>query len=225
MKNIIILIILALLLTLSNKYAFAEGGLMDNIGISLYGGAAVPISGEYTSDLKTSDMLDIGPKLGLGISYYFTEQVGIEGIFQYEYNYYKEKYRMSGLEPVRTNFAIDVNLIYFFNEMLREDFIRPFGKAGLGFYSWAYRDNGASGEVSKVGNDDFKAVSFGFNIGTGADFKLLEELTVGLVLDFNMFFPKDEKKFGYFFAEQGSLSPQIKVTYYIPTLVDDAVDF
>ncbi len=225
MKKNLFIIIIALSFILSNKHTFAEGGLMDNIGISLYGGAAVPISGEYTSNLKTTDMLDIGPKFGLGISYYFTEQLGIEGIFQYEYNYYKEKYRTPGMEPVRTNFAIDVNLIYFFNEMLREDFIRPFGRAGLGFYSWAYRDNGVSGEVSKVGNDDFKSVSFGFNIGAGADFKLLEDLTVGLVLDFNMFFPKDEKKFGYFFAEQGSLSPQLKVTYYIPTLIDDGVQF
>jgi len=219
MKNIKIIIFLAFLFSLSNNTAFAEGGLMDNIGISLYGGTAVPISGEYTSNLKTTDMLDIGPKFGLGISYYFTEQVGIEGIFQYEYNYYKEKYRTPGMEPVRTNFSINANLIYFFNEMLREDFIRPFGRAGLGLYSWAYRENGASGEISKVGNDDFKALSFGFNIGAGADFKLMEDLTVGLVLDFNMFFPKDEKKFGYFFAEQGSLSPQLKVSYYIPTLV------
>ena len=211
---------LLLLAFLSYFPISAESYLMDNVGISLYAGAAVPVVGDYTQYDKITDLLALGPHFGLGLSYYFTEQLGIEGSFHYEFNYFKVKYRFAGTEPVRTQLYFLAGLIYYFDEMLSEKDIRPFARAGIGLYNWAFREDGLASDASTNAPGGFKSTDFGINIGAGVDFKLLEDLTAGLVLDFNMYFPKDELKFGYFFAEQGTLSPRIKISYFIPTSDD-----
>lgn len=218
MKKFSLLILLALLPILGSQQVFAEGGLKDNIGISLYGGLGIPINGEYSSDLKSTDMLNLGPQFGLGVSYFFTEQIGIETIVNYGFNFYKDDYKLPGKEPVLTDIAVSLNGVYYFNEMVMEDFIRPFARAGIGLYNWAYREDGVGGDVIKPVSEELKGTSFGFNVGAGVDIKMHDNVSVGLLLDYNMYFPKDEDKFGSSFGEQGYLSPQIKISYYIPTM-------
>lgn len=216
MKKFSLVILLALLPIFASQQSFAEGGLMDNVGISLYGGLGIPSNGDQSSTLKTTDLLNLGPQFGLGVSYYFTEKIGIEAMCNYGFNYFKDDYK-GQKEPVLTNMAISLNGVYYFNEMVMEDLIRPFARAGIGLYNWAYRDDGVGGDVIKPYNEEYKGTSFGFNIGAGVDCKLLDNMSVGLVLDYNIYFPKDEDKFGSNFGEQGYLSPQIKISYYIPT--------
>jgi len=216
MKKFGLVILLAILPIFASQQVFAEGGLMDNVGISLYGGLGIPTNGDQSSTLKTTDLLNLGPQFGLGVSYYFTEQIGIEAMCNYGFNYFKDDYK-GQKEPVLTNMAISLNGVYYFNEMVMEDLIRPFARAGIGLYNWAYRDDGVGGDVIKPVNEELKGTSFGFNVGAGVDCKLLDNMSVGLILDYNMYFPKDEDKFGSSFAEQGYLSPQIKISYYIPT--------
>ena len=217
MKKFGLVILLAILPIFASQQVFAEGGLMDNVGISLYGGLGIPTNGDQSSTLKTTDLLNLGPQFGLGVSYYFTEQIGIEAICNYGFNYIKDDYKGQFKDPVQTNMAISLNGVYYFNEMMMEDLIRPYARAGIGLYNWAYRDDGVGGDVIKMVTEELKGTSFGFNVGAGVDCKLLNNLSVGLLLDYNMYFPKDENKFGSSFAEQGYLSPQIKISYYIPT--------
>ncbi len=217
MKKFSLLILLALLPILGSQQVFAEGGLKDNIGISLYGGLGIPTNGDNSANLKTTDMLNLGPQFGLGVSYFFTEQIGIEAIVNYSFNFIKDEQKGYWKDPVLTNMAISLNGVYYFNEMMMEDLIRPFARAGIGLYNWAYRSDGVGGDVIKMVTEELKGTSFGFNVGAGVDCKLLDNMSVGLLLDYNMYFPKDEEKFGSYFAEQGYLSPQIKISYYIPT--------
>lgn len=217
MRKFNLLILLALLPIFASQQVFAEGGLKDNIGISLYGGLGIPTNGDQSSTLKTTDFLKVGTQFGLGVSYFFTEEIGIEAMCNYGFNFYEDDYKGQWEDPVMTNIAISLNGVYSFSGIVEGDLVRPFGRAGIGLYNWAYRDDGIGGDVIKRANEELKGTSFGFNVGAGVDFKLLDNLSVGLLLDYNMYFPKDEDKFGSSFEEQGYLSPQIKISYFIPT--------
>ena len=218
MNRFFLVIIMMLLPFVPNKQAFAND-LSGNIGISLYGGVNLPTNGNISSEVKTTDFLKVGPQFGLGVSYYFTEGFGVEAIGSYGYNFYKDDYKIIGKEPVLSNLSVSLDAVYDFGHLFGNSIISPFARAGVGIYNWSHFEDGLGSDFIKINNEENKATSFGFNVGIGVDFiaPCDSNFRVGLLVDYNMYFPKDEAKFGKDFAEQGTLTPQIRVSYYIPT--------
>ncbi len=200
--------------------AVINAGAMDltgNIGISLYGGANIPTNGDYQNEVKSTDLLNAGAQFGLGISYYFTQGLGAEISCNYGFNSYQDKFKINGKEPVLSDLSVSLNGIYNFGHLLNNSMISPIARAGVGMYNWNHLDDGIGGDALKIGNEDFSATSFGFNFGLGADFNVIPNFTLGLIVDYNMFFPEDKDKFGENYAEQGFLTTQLKISYYLPT--------
>ncbi len=100
--------------------------------------------------------------------------------------------------------------------MFSTSIVSPIARLGVGMYNWSILDDGIGGEVIKNGNEDFKATSFGANVSIGADFKIASNFTIGIIADYNIYFPKDENKFGKDFAEQGFVTTQLKLSYNLP---------
>lgn len=209
--------IILLLLPILTTWQVNANDLTGNVGVSIYGGVAIPTNGDYSGDIKATDLLNVGPQFGLGVSYFFTQGFGVEISGNYGFNNYQDDYKTSGKEPVLSNLSFSINGIYNFGHMLDNSIVSPVARVGIGIYNWSHLDDGIDGDVVKVDLEEFKASSFGFNVGVGADFNVASNFTIGIIFDYNMYLAEDKDKFGDVFAEQGYLTSQMKFTYYFPT--------
>ena len=214
MKKVFLIVVIMLLPLVSNKNVFAKD-LSNHIGISVYGGASLPTNGNNQNSVKATDWLSAGPQFGVGINYFITEGFGFEALYNYGYNEYKDKYKLGYKEPYISNNSFSIIGVYNFGHLLNESIISPIARAGAGLYYWRHFEEYGD-KIIKINNEELKGTSFGFNIGLGVDFNIISNLTAGIIVDYNMYFPKDDKKFGKDFAEQGYLTPQLKVSYLLP---------
>lgn len=205
---------------------FAEAQVSNNdlrgkIGISLYGGGNIPVNGDYSSDLKTSDFLNTGSQFGVGVSYFVTKGLGVEGTLYAGYNYYSSKYRPASKDPVWVNLSASVNAIYNFGHMFKKPVVSPFVRIGAGSYQWEHFEDGIIGAKVNTEYRNHNVKSFGFNAGVGAEYRASKKFTIGLIVDYMMFFPKYENENSNLNTDKrtnyGFFSPQLKLTYYIPT--------
>jgi hypothetical protein len=194
--------------------------MSGKIGITLYGGGNIPVSGNYSAGIRNPEFLNTGSQFGVGLSYYITKGFGLEGSLNAGYNYYKDKFRTAGKEPVWVNFSSSLNAIYNFGHMIRKSTVSPFIRFGAGSYQREQFEDGiVNGDISESTNNH-NVKSFGFNIGAGAEYSVKKNFSIGLLLDYNMYFPKQENPNGNGNSERtghGYFSPQLKVSYYIPT--------
>jgi len=218
MKKIILMLVI-LLTTFVSFGQVTKIGLKEKIGISLYGGVNIPTNGNISSTITASDLTNPGPHFGLGVSYFLTKDIGVEAVFNNDVNIYNDKYKFDGKQPSVTVNSFSLNGIYNFGYLLGRNRISPFVRAGVGLYRWKHLDDTPWREGSVITNDGIeqKATSFGFNIGLGADYSIVKSFMIGVVIDYNMYFPKDENKFGEDFGTQGNITPTLKLTYYLPT--------
>jgi outer membrane protein W len=213
--------ILTLIILLSACVSYSQvhnTDLKGKLGISLYPGANIPAIGNMSSTIKTTDCINPGPHIGMGVSYFFTNTLGVEAVFGYDLSLYKDKFRLNGKQPsiLATSFYVDG--IYNFKNLFNKSHISPYIKAGIGTYSWRHLDDTPweNGEVVSINGIKQKSSSFGFNAGIGADYSVNKHFSIGILLDYNMYFPKDEEKYGKDFGTQGIFTPELKFTYYLP---------
>ena len=191
--------------------------LKGKIGISLYGGVNIPVNGNISSTISTSEFINPGPHFGLGVSYFFTKHIGVEALFNTDVNIYNDNFKPDGKQPSVAVNSFSVNGIYNFTGQIKKNRILPYITAGVGVYSWRHLDDTPWRQGTVVTNDGIeqKASSFGFNAGVGADYSINKNFMIGAVLDYNMYFPKDEAKFGKDFGSQGNFTPKIKLSYLL----------
>ncbi|MCX6155635.1 MAG: outer membrane beta-barrel protein [Candidatus Kapabacteria bacterium] len=213
MKKPLLTIALIALSFMQSLQLFSED-LTGYFGFSLTTGSNIPTNGKYSSSVKTTDLLNVGPQLGLEVSYFLTPGFGLEIMHNTNFNFYKDKYKPSGKEPVMCINALSLDAVYNFGHLFDKPLISPFIRAGVGGYYWGHLEDGLSSDVMKLTTGEHKATDIGFNVGVGADFAIVKNFTIGLVVDYNMFFPEDEAKFGKDFKEQGYIVPQLKFTYH-----------
>jgi opacity protein-like surface antigen len=202
----------------SNKY-----DMKGKIGLSLYGGPNVPAVGNYSSTVKTTDYLKVGSRFGIGVSYFFTKGLGIEGTFSAAYNPNRSTYKPVGKEPLWANASASINAIYNFGHMFRNPYVAPFVRIGAGSYTWEQFEDGLiEGGINKE-TKNHSVSSRGFNVGAGAEYSMKKNFTIGVLLDYNVFYPKYENQLENTGTSKdehtaiGFLSPQIKLSYYFPT--------
>lgn len=213
--------IFALVLMLTAGSLFAQVNKTDlkgKIVISLYGGVNIPANGNISSDITTSEFVNPGPHFGFGVSYFITRSIGVEAVFNNEVNILANKYKLEGKQPSVAVNSFSVNGIYIFNSLFHKSSLLPYVRAGIGSYKWRHLDDTPwrLGNVVVNNGIEQKATSFGFNAGIGADYSISKNFSIGAVLDYYMYFPKDEAKYGKDFGAQGNFTPKLKLSYYIP---------
>jgi len=222
MKKFILTLIVLVVPYLVNAQV-SKNDLRGKIGISLYGGANIPTNGDYSSTVKTTDFLNVGSQFGFGVSYFITKGFGLEGTIYAGYNHYSDKYKPAGKAPVWVNLSASVNAIYNFGHLFHNPVISPIARIGLGSYQWEHLEDGLIGGVVTTENNNHNVKSLGFNVGVGGEYSINKKFTVGLLLDYNMYFPKHEDQLTNVNTsadnrtEHGFFSPQLKLSYYIPT--------
>ena len=223
MKKFILTLLILITPYLVNAQVSKKTDMKGKIGISLYGGVNIPVSGDYSSTVKATDILKVGSQFGIGLSYFITKGLGVEGTLNAGYNHYKDKYKPEGNEPMWVNFSSSVNVIYNFGHLLRNPVISPFARAGVGTYSWEHFEDGLIGSTITKNNKNHNVNSFGFNIGAGAEYSVTKKFTVGVLLDYVVYHPKYEEQTANENTSvsgrtvHGFLNPQVKLSYYIPT--------
>jgi outer membrane protein W len=216
MKKLILIMLVLITPYLVNAQASKKNDMRGKIGISFYGGPNIPAGGNYSSGVKTTDMFSVGTQLGLGVSYYITKGFGVEGTLTGGYNYYTDKYRPAGKDPVWLNSSASINAVYNFGHLFRSSVVSPFVRVGFGSYSWEnLKDGILNAEVNKD-NNNYSVNSFGFNIGAGAEYSINKRFTIGLLIDYNLSHPKEEETSSER-TTHSIFTPQIKISYYIPT--------
>lgn len=222
MKKIILTLVILIIPYLVNAQV-SKTDLRGKIGISLYGGGNIPVNGDYSQNVKTTEFLNTGSQFGIGVSYYITKGLGIEGTVYAGYNHYNSKYKPAGKEPIWINLSTSINAVYNFGHLFRKPVISPIARVGAGSYQWEHLEDGFIGAVVTKENNNHNVKSFGFNIGAGAEYSASRNFTIGLLLEYNMFFPKNEEQSANVVnssderTSHGFFSPQLKLTYYIPT--------
>lgn len=213
--------LLILVLPLMVNAQVSKNSLKGKIGISLYGGGNIPTGGDYSATTKTTDILNTGSQFGLGVSYFFTKGFALEGTLYGGYNYYKDKYKPAGKEPLWLTLSASLNAVYNFGHMFRKAVVQPVVRIGAGVYQFEHIEDGLFHATVTTDNNNHDVKSFGINAGVGAEYKLSKKMTIGLMLDYNIFYPKYESEnVSVTPAERTSHSfftPQLKLTYYIPT--------
>jgi opacity protein-like surface antigen len=201
----------------------SKNDMKGKIGISLYGGVNIPVMGEYSSTVKTTEYLKTGSQFGVGVSYFITKGFGLEGTLYAGYNPQSAQYKPANTEPLWVNMSASVNAIYNFGHMFRNPVVSPFVRIGVGSYNWEnFEDGLIEGGINKQTNNH-SVSSWGFNVGAGAEYSLNKKLTIGLGLDYNVYYPKleDQPANVSTTADEntahGFLTPQIKLSYYFPT--------
>lgn len=194
--------------------------MKGKIGISLYGGVNIPVSGDYSSTIKTTDYLKTGSQFALGVSYFITKGLGFEGTLSAGYNHHTEKFKPAGKNPMWVNGSASINAIYNFGHLVPNWVIEPIVRAGVGSYSWEHFEDGLiEGGISKE-SSNHSISSFGYNFGVGAEYYVKKNLTIGLLLDYNIYHPKYEDQVNTTVDDRTTLSffsPQVKLSYYFPT--------
>jgi opacity protein-like surface antigen len=216
MKKYILTLLILLTPYLVNAQVSKQNDMRGKIGISLYGGPNIPAGGNYSSSVRTTDMFSVGSQLGIGVSYYITKGFGIEGSLNGGYNYYKNSYRPSGKDPVWLNSSATLSAIYNFGHFFRNPVVSPFVRIGFGSYSWENLKDGIIEANVTKDNNNHNVNSFGFNVGAGAEYSISKRFTVGLQLDYNLSHPKEEESSSDR-TVHSIFTPQIKLSYYIPT--------
>jgi len=216
MKKYILTLIILVTPYLVNAQV-SKNDLRGKIGISLYGGGNIPTSGNYSSNVKTTDLLNVGSQFGLGVSYFITKGLGLEGTLYAGYNYYRDKYRPAGKDPVWVNGSASVNVIYNFGHMFKNPVVSPFARFGYGSYTWEHLEDGIIGASVTKDNKNHDTYIRGFNVGAGAEYFVGKKFTVGLLLDYNVYYPKQEDVNTDDRTAHGYFAPQLKLSYYIPT--------
>lgn len=222
MNRLILALVIVIIPYLVNAQV-SKNDLRGKIGISLYGGGNIPTNGDYSSTVKATDFLSTGSQFGIGLSYYITKGFGVEGTIYAGYNHYSSKYKPAGKEPLWINLSTSINAIYNFGHLFRNPVISPFARIGAGSYQWEHLEDGLIGAVVTKENNNHNVKSFGFNIGAGAEYSANRKFTIGLLLEYNMYFPKHEDQSANVTkssddrTQHGFFSPQLKLTYYIPT--------
>lgn len=222
MKKIILTLIILVTPYLVNAQV-SKGDLRGKIGISLYGGGNIPTNGDYSPNVKTTDLLNTGSQYGLAVSYFFTQGFGLEGAIYAGYNYYNNKYKPAGKDPVWVTLSSSLNAVYNFGHLFRNPVISPIARIGVGSYQWEHFEDGIIGGRITSDNKNHNVKSFGYNIGVGAEYSVEKKFTIGLLLDYNVFFPKledqlsNESSSANGYAGLSFFAPQLKLSYYIPT--------
>lgn len=216
MKKYILTLIILVTPYLVNAQV-SKNDLGGKIGISLYGGGNIPAGGDYSSNVKTTDLLNVGSQFGIGVSYFITKGFGLEGTLYAGYNYYRDKYRPAGKDPLWVNGSASVNAIYNFGHMFKNPVVSPFVRIGYGSYTWERLEDGIIGAVVTKDNKNHNTHIRGFNVGAGAEYFVGKKFTVGLLLDYNVYFPKQEDVNTDVRTGHGYFAPQLKLSYYIPT--------
>ncbi|RPI19028.1 MAG: hypothetical protein EHM58_03175 [Ignavibacteriae bacterium] len=222
MKKYIITLLILVTPYLVNAQT-SKTDMKGKIGISLYGGVNIPVNGDYSSTIKTTDYFKVGSQFGLGVSYFFTKGFGVEGTFSGGYNTHRAIYKPVGTEPMWINASASINAIYNFRHMFRNPVVSPFVRVGAGSYNWEQFEDGLfEGNINKETKNHSNS-SCGFNVGAGAEYTAKKNFTIGLFLDYNVFYPKyedqitNESTTADDYTAIGFLTPQIKVSYYFPT--------
>lgn len=216
MKTFILTLIILVTPYLVNAQA-SKSDLKGKIGISLYGGSNIPTNGDYSPNVKTTDLLNVGSQFGVGVSYFITKGFGVEGTLYAGYNYYRDKYRPAGKNPVWINGSASINVIYNFGHMFKNPVVSPFARIGYGSYTWERLEDGIIGAVVTKNNKNHNTYIRGFSFGAGAEYFINKKFAVGLLLDYNVYFPKREDVSTDDRTRHGYFAPQLKLCYYIPT--------
>lgn len=199
----------------------SKKSLKGKIGISLYGGANILTGGDYSKSVKVTDLLNTGSQFGIGLSYFFTKGFGVEGMLYGGYNYYNDKYKPAGKDPLWLTLSASVNAVYNFGHLFSKPVISPVVRVGAGIYQWEHIQDGLFHATVTTDNSNHDAKSFGFNAGLGAEYSLSKKFTIGLMVDYITFHPKYEGESAELTESERTthsfISPQLKLTYYIPT--------
>lgn len=217
MKKYILTLLILITPYLVNAQVSKKTDMRGKIGISLYGGPNIPTGGDYSPTVKTTDILGVGSQFGVGVSYFITKSLGVEGTLYGAYNYYRDKYRPAGKNPLWVNGSASINVIYNFGHMFKNPVVSPFARIGYGSYTWERLEDGIIGATVTKDNKNHNTYIQGFNIGAGAEYFVNKKFTVGLQLDYDMYFPKQEDVNKDERTAHGFFAPQIKLSYYIPT--------
>lgn len=221
MKQLIIVLLVFALPLFVNAQSSKKYDMSGKLGISLYGGGNIPISGDYSATVRTTDIFNTGSRFGLGVSYYYTKGFGLEGTLYGGYNYYKDKYKPLGKEPLWLTLSASLNAVYNFGHMFGKLVISPIVRFGAGVYQFEQIEDGLFHATVTTDNNNHDVKSFGINAGVGVEYSAGKKFTIGLMLDYNIFYPKYESETeSVTTGERTShsfLSPMLKLTYYLPT--------
>ncbi len=197
--------------------------MSKHVGFSGWVGVIMPMNGSFDAEDNLSDVVGIYGFPAVEIKYLIIDKVAVGINGGYAYMPIKDEKKPVGLEdatPALNMPYIALNGTFNFGPMMKaeDNKLNPFATAGVGMYMWYFSRNERTDKLPayKEG-EEFKASSFGINIGGGVEYFATEKLAVFGRVNYHMVMMEDKDKFGDDFGNQGFLTFGAGVTYYLFT--------
>ncbi|KPL00940.1 MAG: hypothetical protein AMJ91_02455 [candidate division Zixibacteria bacterium SM23_73_3] len=220
MKKIFVILVVSIFVS-SAAYGM---DMSKHIGFGVWGGGIMSMNGSINADDNLSDVFGFYGFPALEIKYVIIDKVAVGINGGYGYLPAKDDKRdelwpeLGDATPALNMPYVALNGTFNFGPMMKaeDNMLNPFVTAGVGMYMWYFSKNERTDKLSVMG-EEFKASSFGFNVGGGVEYFAAEKLAVFGRVNYHMVMMEDKDKFGDDFGNQGFLTFGAGVTYYLFT--------
>ncbi|GBD94462.1 hypothetical protein BMS3Abin05_02071 [bacterium BMS3Abin05] len=199
MKKLSILIV-CLFIPLSS---FAGTGFAGStLGIAPLFGRSAAVSGTYSTNQKSADILQPGMVYGVSFSRRLSSYYRIEVQGIYTYLIFKKADRPNVL---RKQAYVLSGIVFSNNLQLNFRRLTIYVPLGVGIYFWKYTQDGPASDVILYEGEKLHKMSPGFSTGLGFSFKINRHFSVFGDSRYHFILSKDKFFFGNDFTEQGLL--------------------
>jgi opacity protein-like surface antigen len=192
----------------------------EKMNVNLWGNGISSVLGHFGPGIKSTDFLNTGANFGIAWQYFPLRNFGVEAAYELGWQNVANKYRnTAGQTPAFVVQQITLSGLYNFASVVGPNSrFRPYIGAGIGLYPFRLTQDGISGDVVKLANNNnFEKTSLGLNGSAGLEFQATNRLSISGGARYNYLFAKDNAKFGADsnFGDQALLSYGLGLSYHI----------
>lgn len=149
-------------------------GKIEKLNINLWGNGISSVHGHFAPGVKSTDFLNTGANFGIAWQYFPLRNFGVQAAYEFGWQNVANKYRnTAGQTPAFAVHQIKLSGLYNFANVIGPNSrFRPYVGAGLGVYPFRLTQDGVSGDVEKLANNNnFEKTSFGLKGSAGVEFQ------------------------------------------------------
>ncbi len=158
------------------------------------------VTGTYTAQVSTPDMLEPGSGFGAGVGVELTPHYRIASSLAWLALPFKKDYRPNKLW--RPTFEVPawtfINILQW--RLGRVTLELPLG---VGIYFWRFTENGRGSDALQFEGQALEKMSFGINAGAGLEMRLVKSFRLFVAGTYHYILSQDRFLFGENFSEQG----------------------
>lgn len=195
----------------------AAASVMERFSLKLSPGGIAAIDGRFSDSAKTPAVVNLGAGLAATLRYRVNDYLSLDAGYAFEWLSVKKAQRPFDYKEGTP--ALNIQMATFNATLFMGSgyIIEPYLTMGLGVYPWRFSQSALWGEpwpAPSRPEEEFAAVSPGFNFGIGAETYLFSRIFLAAELKYHFLFARNPVKFGTDdFSQQDFLALTVGLLY------------